>query len=96
MTTTCTITTTATGDKCGAPAVYTFTSARTGTVYGECKAHTPAAAVTPKARAEHPRTRSTAPFLLVRDGRVVGYAHSAGESTAKRALKLGAAIVDND
>ena len=89
--TTCTVVTGATGARCGAPAVATFTG-RGGVVFAECVAHTtgaPAAAV-PVA---HPPTRTTKPFVLVRGGRIIGYADTAGPAVVRRAARLGAVIV---
>ena len=90
---TCTIVTAVDG-RCGQPAVVSFTS-RSGVVYHECAEHAvpgqPGLIATP--RAAHPHTRTTAPFVLVRDGKIVGYAHSTSEAVAKRAARLGAKIV---
>jgi hypothetical protein len=92
-TTTCTIVT-AVGGRCGAPAVTTFTSARTGEVFAECEAHAVATpAVEEAAPAAHPPTRTACPFVLVKHGKIVGYAEAITPRVRKRAARLGAAIV---
>lgn len=88
---------TATGGRCGAPAVTTFTS-RSGKVFAECAVHDmrPAAEV-----AEYRTTAATLgiktatrrPYVLVRDGAIVGYADAVTAAVEKRARKLGARII---
>lgn len=96
MPATCTVTVTATGGKCGLPAVTTFTG-REGTEYAECVEHALPALVAAAYRApavrEHPPTRTTHPFVLVARGRIVGYAAARTPAVEKRAARLGARIV---
>ena len=94
----CTVVVAAPMVRCGQPVVSTFTS-RDGVVYGECADHCgdPHEAAGPSVvpPGAHPRTRSQAPFLLVRDGKIVGYAYSRSDAVAKRAARLGAKIIAN-
>jgi len=92
---TCTVVVSGDGSRCGQPVVTTFAS-RSGAVYGECADHAVAVPdVAPVSPGDRPLTRSQAPFLLVRDGQVVGYAYSRSDKVAKRAAKLGAKIIAN-
>lgn len=88
--------------RCGKPAVTSFTSKRDGRVFAECAEHAaPGATLAARvdaldvALAPHPKTRSTAPLLLVRSGAIVGYAHKRTLAVERRADKLGAVIVRN-
>lgn len=91
---TCTVVVTAAGGKCGATAVTSFKSKRTGEEFHECAEHeSPVAPVIVKAAPQHPKTRTTAPYVLVAFGSIVGYAHSTSAAVQKRASKLGASIV---
>lgn len=93
--TTCSIVTGPTGERCGAPAIFTFTS-RSGDVLGECvDHHIPSSVPAAKPAVAHPKTDSRSPFLLVAGGRIVGYARSDGPAVIARARKLGAKIVPN-
>ena len=91
---TCTITIAADGGTCGQQAVTSFTS-RDGHRYHECIEHSVVARgiASPTPR-NHPPTRSKAPLLLVKDDRIVGYAHLWVTADA-RARKLGARVVQN-
>jgi len=98
---TCTVVVTAEGDRCGKPAVATFKS-RAGVTYGECadcRLDVPANLLLPldKPVATHPKTRTTAPYVLVSRGNgfdlIVGYAHSTNDRVMKRASRLNAEIV---
>jgi hypothetical protein len=92
---TCTVVTSATGAKCGRPAITSFVSKRTGETLHECAEHcfSMPAAVSPAPMVY--RTSSKRPFLLVRLGEVVGYADTDGPAVQKRASKLGAKVVRN-
>ena len=98
--TTCTVVVTATGGTCGRPAVATFTGSN-GTSYGECDDHhfytspadVAAALSSSSTPAAHPATRTTRPYVLVADGRIVGYANSASADVVRRADRLGAQVV---
>jgi len=87
--------------RCGQPAVTTFTSKRTGQVFAECATHDVShimAQVADEVLAETAaslgiKTASTSPFVLVRDGAIVGYARTDGPAVAERARKLGARIL---
>ena len=87
-----------TGERCGKPAVTSFTS-RSGKTYYECAEHAPADApvVTEPVRETAAtlgiKTASTRPYVLVRDGAIVGYADAHTTAVAKRAAKLGARII---
>ena len=86
-----------TGERCGKPAVSSFTTSR-GETFHECAEHDTASLFasghrTTPHREAHPPTRTTRPFVLVRNGEIVGYADSAGPAVQKRAARLGAAIV---
>jgi hypothetical protein len=92
---TCTVVTHADGSRCGAPAVYSWTTSR-GATYHECAEHLCPGAVAYPVQSTtclHPPTRTTKPFVLVRDGKIVGYAESASLAVQRRAARLGAAIV---
>jgi hypothetical protein len=93
---TCTVST-GPGRTCGAPAVATFTT-KAGTVYSECAVHAPASATAAPATVEeapaaHPYTETRHPFVLVSNGRIVGYAASRSQAVQDRAAKLHAKIV---
>ena len=93
--TTCTVITNAQGGRCGAPAVTTFVTRR-GDTFAECVNHAvapPTQEHAPVAVAAHPPTRTTHPFVLVRDGRIVGYACTDTGAVERRAQRLGAVIV---
>jgi hypothetical protein len=85
-----------TGERCGKPAVTTFVG-RNGEIFAECADHAPASLATSgmveSAPLAHPPTRTTKPFVLVRNGAIVGYAESASPAVEKRAARLGAKIV---
>ena len=96
---TCTITTSADGGKCGKPAVTSFTSRR-GETFHECAEHASGWVDTPftPTGADHTPARirrrtTTRPFVLVRHGAIVGYADARTEAVEKRARRLGATIV---
>ena len=90
---TCTIVTGADGTRCGAPAIVSFTTSRGETLH-ECEAHAVGVRVVhDPASVPHPPTRTTKPFVLVRDGRIVGYADSRGPRVMDRAARLGAEVV---
>lgn len=92
---TCTVVTNADGSRCGAPAVYSWTTSR-GNTYHECAEHLCPGEVAYPVQSTtvlHPPTRTTRPFVLVRDGKIVGYAESASPAVKVRASRLGAAIV---
>lgn len=77
---------------CGKPAVTTFTG-RNGEVYAECAEHTDPSV---PAKAVHTvilKTRSGAPYALVRGTEIVGYAHSASSLVKTRCLRLGAKLL---
>ena len=103
MTDTCTVIIAADGTRCGRPAVASFTSKRTGERFHECRehcvsvvepteGHTPAAGPTTAASLGIV-TRSTSPFVLVRDRRIVGYALAVTPAVERRARNLGATIM---
>jgi len=80
---------------CGKPAVASFV-ARSGVTYYECAEHAVpyanhAGAATPVR--QHPPTRTTRPYVLVRDGEIVGYAEAVTIAVERRARRLGAKIV---
>ncbi len=85
-----------TGERCGKPAVTTFVG-RNGEVFAECAEHAPANLATSgpveAAPLPHPPTNTTHAFVLVRDGKIVGYAASRGHAVVRRAARLGAEIV---
>ena len=94
----CTVVVTATGGRCGQAAAVRFVTSR-GAVYYECRDH----AATPvrglarlddhQAPAQHPPTRTRRPYVLVRDGAIVGYADAVTVAVEARAARLGARIV---
>jgi hypothetical protein len=87
----CTITTSAT-TRCGKPSIASFVSG-SGRTYHECAEHAVGATPAPvKAKPTHPPTRTTRPFVLVRHGKIVGYAESRANAQS-RAARLGAEIV---
>jgi hypothetical protein len=88
----CTITTSAT-ERCGKPSIASFVSG-SGRTYHECAEHAVGAAPAPVAKqpAPHPPTRTTRPFVLVRHGKIVGYAESRANAQS-RAARLGAEVV---
>jgi hypothetical protein len=85
-----------TGERCGKPAVTTFTG-RNGEIFAECADHAPASLATSgmveAAPAPHPPTKTTHAYVLVRDGKIVGYGASRGPAVVRRAARLGAQIV---
>lgn len=92
---TCTVITHGDGTHCGAVAVYSWTTKR-GATYHECVEHLCPGEVAYPVQSTtrlHPSTRTAAPYVLVHEGSIVGYAHSTGPAVRKRAAKLGAAIV---
>jgi len=96
--TTCTVIVGASGERCGLPAVTTFTSRRTGETFAECAAHAPAAhpAAPVEARTALSlgiRTATTHAYVLVARGRVVGYAASKSPAVMRRAARLGAEVL---
>ena len=100
MTTTCTVVVRGDGARCGAPAVTSFTSSRSGEVFAECEAHRFDVAVGPAigpavetCKTLGIPTRTTQPFAIVAHGRIVGYAAAITERTQLRALRLGGRIV---
>lgn len=87
-----------TAHECGKPAITSWTSSMTGATYWECADHAPvhfggSGDERPTAASLGLRTRSTRPFVLVRDGRIVGFAESDGEAVQRRARREGAVIV---
>jgi hypothetical protein len=94
-TSTCTAVIAADGARCGAPAVASFLSRRTGETFHECAAHAyrPMPPKVPKPHAVIPPNRAREPFVIVRAGRVLAYAHSTGERVTRRAHRLGGAIL---
>jgi len=90
---TCTIVVSGNGAVCGQPAVASFTAKRSGVTYFECADHCAGVHEPVGHVPAHPPTRTSKPFVLVAAGVIVGYADSAGPAVAKRAAKLGAAIV---
>jgi len=94
--TTCTVVTNADGSHCGQPAVYTWIASRSGATYHECAEHLCPGEVAHTVQSItrlHPPTATTKPYVLVRNGKIVGYADSASQSVKNRAARLGAAIV---
>lgn len=85
---------------CGADAVTTFTG-RDGTVYAECADHAPRTVDRPApidparvtAATLGLRTATTRPYVLVRDGAVVGYADAPTAAVVARARRLRARII---
>lgn len=111
---TCTIVVSADGARCGKPAVTSF-QARGGQTFSECAEHNMSVKSSsgsipqPRHEARHPKTRTTAPYVLVQEiqiigddyslsmpnriRRIVGYAHSMSDAVQRRAARLNAEIV---
>lgn len=99
--TTCTVVVRGDGSRCGAPAATSFTS-RSGVTYHECAEHTYVPPVRhgivrsterETAASLGIKTRTTRPFVLVRDGVLVGYADAVTPAVEKRARLIGAKIL---
>lgn len=97
----CTVVVSAVSGRCGEPGVTSFTSG-SGQVYAECASHVlpfhvrnaqlkELQAAEAEALPKH-KTRTTRPFVLVRNGEIVGYAETASEVVQKRAERLGAKV----
>lgn len=97
---TCTVVVAGDGSKCGQPAVTSFTSLRGGR-YHECIDHILVAAPIAVRRRDAfvtaeslgLKTRTTRPYVLVADGRIVGYADSRSQDVVKRAKRVGATVL---
>lgn len=89
----CTVVVGATGGRCGAAATYKLVVR--GRTYYECAEHAMVPTTVPPAPApaEHPPTKTTKPYVLVREGEIVGYAEAVTEAVEKRARRLDAKIV---
>ncbi|NCG18648.1 MAG: hypothetical protein GWP91_06520 [Rhodobacterales bacterium] len=97
-TATCTIVVGTGGERCSKTSVVTFTSS-SGSTFAECAEHASTRveakveAVEVTAKSLGIKTRTTRAFVLVKEGKVVGYAETKSAAVLKRAAKAGAEVI---